>query len=102
MCGIIGGAHTTMRPPQFLSIVIFNKFLMQFLCNLLFDILPEIVYYYYINKREVNKMTDYRVYFKDGNQKIFGAKSVQLLFDYLVLNEDYENIIEIERIELDK
>jgi hypothetical protein len=52
--------------------------------------------------KEVIQMKNYRVYFRDGNQKIFGAKSVQLLFDYLVLNEDYENIIEIERIELDK
>jgi len=96
-----GGAHTVVAQPHFLSIGRFNKFLMQFLCNLLFDNYPKIVYYYYINKREVINMKDYRVYFRDGDIKIYSTQyGMFSLITHLVfeLNYSQTDFIKIEEI----
>ena len=73
---------------------------MRFLCNLLFDNYPKIVYYYYINKREVIQMEDYKVYFENGNERIFSTDGIYNLVGYLyfVLNYEQHEIRKIEKV----
>ncbi len=44
-------------------------------------------------------MKIFRVYFKDGNQKLFEAEALVDLFDYLIRHEEANNIYKIEEVE---
>lgn len=43
-------------------------------------------------------MKTFRIYFSDGNQKLFEAEDLIAIFDYLIRHEDTENIYKIEEV----